>query len=228
MTGPTNRNKVLQRLHSRRPPLPHLLAPTFIKPGPLHELRERSVRRVCREAIVAPHTRCLWRRQETRCWHQDINGLRTAAARDIRTLLPLLCVECLRAGTEGTRAPTSRMNAFGLGRRGLVRICVVPCAHGRRVERCRVCWETAREAKIQFGGAVPHAFYPGGKAVNGRVGVCFLHALDDPVGGVGARMRGVAAPAHEVGPRGVLGVVDWVADLTCYMAEVAGVALFGL
>jgi hypothetical protein len=120
------------------------------------------------------------------------------------------------------------MNAFRFRRRGLVRICVVACADGRRVEWCRVGWKTGCEAKIEFGGAVPHAFYSGCEAVDGRVDVCFLHALDDSVGRVGARVRRMAAPAHEIGSGGVLGVVDGVADLASDVSEVATVALFGL
>ena len=58
--------------------------------------------------------------------------------------------------------------------------------------------------------------------------VCFLHALHDPVGAVWAGLGGLAASPHEVCSSSVLGVVDGVADLACYVAKVSGVALLGL
>jgi hypothetical protein len=46
--------------------------------------------------------------------------------------------------------------------------------------------------------------------------------------GVGGGLDGSGAAAHEVGARGVLGVVDGVADLAGNVAKVAAVSLFGL
>lgn len=91
--------------------------------------------------------------------------------------------------------------------------------------------KAAREAKIQLGCAIPHAFYSGGKAVDDIVGVgvgvgiIFFHALDDSVCGVWGT-DGMAASAHEVCTCCVLRVVDGVADLTGNMAEVAGITRF--
>ena len=55
-----------------------------------------------------------------------------------------------------------------------------------------------------------------------------LIVVHDACRGVWRRLSGVRAPAYEIRSSGVLGVVDGVADLTRYMAEVPGVTLFGL
>ena len=57
------------------------------------------------------------------------------------------------------------------------------------------------------------------------VGVVFLHALYDPVCGIG-RADGVATPAHEICTCCVLRIVDRIAYLAGDVTKVARVAWF--
>lgn len=199
-------------LSPRRPPIPHLLLPTLIKPRALHKLRKRRITRVGRKTIL-PHTHRLRWFQEIRGGHEHIDRLCASTTRRLH-------------GAIRPRA-AGRVYALGfLARRGVRVDCVVACADGGGRGR-RARGEAGGEAEVELWSAVPHRFYAGSEAGGGwrRRGT---HALDDAVGGVGAGLGGLRAPPHEVCSGGVRGVVDGVADLTRDVPKVAGVALFGL
>lgn len=95
----------------------------------------------------------------------------------------------------------------------MFRCCIwvvsITCADHRRWSR-RVGGQTGREAKVKFWCAVPHAFDAGREAMDRLYGL---------VGRVLVCCGAWRAPDEVCS--GVLRVVDRVADLTSYMAEVA-------
>jgi hypothetical protein len=141
--------------------------------------------------------------EETRRRHEHIDRFRGARARGLRPI----------AITMRPVFTTRRVS------RRRVRILTVSRTNqGRRRRRRGV-----RESEVQFRRAGPHALDARREAVN-RGFVIVVKVCS----GVGGSVGGGGAAAHEVCSRGVLGVVDGVADLASDVSEVATVALFGL
>lgn len=219
------RRLLLQAIPRRRTAakIPHIVPRVIAIPSPLHQLREGSMARVLREAVLA-HAGRLGGFEEGGRGHQDVDGFGAPAAGGVGALgLALLAA-----------AGVVRLLGRHLGRglvvglaRGPIGVAVIAGTH----DGLRGVWKAGPDAHAQVGCAVPHAFDPGGEAAaRGRrtargTGADVLLLTGGGIVGVGSVGGVLGWAADEVGAFTVHGVVDGVADGTSNVPKVSRVAL---